>query len=262
MPYPTPLLLTNGVIHTMDEKRPQTESMAIDRAAGRIIAVGDEATVRAEMGIFASFEVIDLRGRTVIPGIIDAHTHILAAARDKLELNLAGCADEAAAVKRVAAHAATIPAGSWVVGRHWNQNEWPGRQFPTRGALDSAVPDHPCVLWTHSQHAAWVNAVALARAGITRDTADPPGGVIARDADGEPAGMLFEEAATPIFLMSEAEAAAEERSLHALRDLLRDFAARGITGVNTMEGEHSLRLAQQIYRAGDLPLRVGYYLPV
>jgi len=262
MSYPTPLLLANGVIHTMWDDVPLADAIAIDRANGRIVAVGSEAEVRAALGVFARVEVVDLHGQTVLPGLIDAHTHILAAARDTIEVNLAGTVDAAEAVTRIAVHAATLPKGTWIIGRHWNQNEWPGRQFPTRTALDAAVPDHPCALWTHSQHAVWVNSVALARAGITRDTADPAGGTIARDVDGEPTGMLFESACTRIDEISTAETDDDAQTLAALRRVLAGFAARGLTACYTMEGARSLRLAQTLRGAGTLPLRLGYYLPV
>ncbi len=260
--YPTPLLLTNGTILTMDERLPHAEAIGIDRATGRILAVGAERDVRAALGIFTACEIVDLHGRTVIPGLMDAHTHILAAARDTIEADLAGCADETEAVARVAAVAATTPKGEWIVGRHWNQNEWPGKQFPTRTRLDAAVPEHPVLLLTHSQHAAWVNGRALQLAGIDAEAADPPGGVIAREADGTPSGMLFETAMSGIRAICEEATAGEARTLAALRDLLRRYAERGLTGVTVMEGALSLRLAQELGDAHALPLRLGYYLPV
>jgi predicted amidohydrolase YtcJ len=262
MTYPTPLLLVNGVIHTMDATQPTADALALDRATGRVLAVGAERDVRAAVGIFARCETLDLRGRVVIPGLTDAHTHLLGAAHDAVEVDLAGCADEAAAVARVAERAATLPPGAWVRGGHWNQQFWPGQAFPTRALLDAAVPDHPVALLTHSTHAMWVNSLALARAGIDDATPDPPGGVIGRDAEGHLTGMLFESAVARVDTVSEAESDIEEMELAVLRQVLLGMQARGLTGAHTMENGRSLAMMQRLHARGDLPLRVRYYLRV
>jgi predicted amidohydrolase YtcJ len=261
MSYPMPLLLTNGNIHTLDDALPRADALAIDRATGCILAVGTARAVREAIGLFAGVETVDLHGRTVIPGLIDAHTHLLSTARDTAEVDLSGCADAGEAVARVAARAATLPAGTWVRGRHWNQQFWPGRQFPTRALLDAAVPDHPVALWAHSQHVMWVNSPALARAGIDNATPDPPGGVIGRDDQGELTGILYEMGATDLIDAAwETESDIGEVELAALERTLRGMAARGLTGAHTMESGRSLQLMQRLHARGRLPLRVNYYL--
>ncbi len=262
-PYPPPLLLTNGVIHTLDDAAPEAEALAIDRATGRILAVGTERDVRAAIGVFAQVERVDLRGQVVIPGLIDAHTHLLGTARDTAEIDLAGCADAAEAVARVAQRAATLPKGTWIRGRHWNQQFWPGRAFPTRAMLDAAVPEHPVALWAHSQHVMWVNSAALARAGISAQTPDPPGGVIGRDEQGELTGILYEMGATDLIDDAwESESDIEEAELASLERTLREMAARGLTGAHTMESGRSLQMMQRLHARGRLPLRVEYFLRV
>lgn len=263
MAYPVPLLLSHGTIHTFDDAQPIADALAIDRATGRILAVGAERDVRATLGIFAAMETVDLHGQTVIPGLIDAHTHLLSTAQDAAEVDLGGCADAHEAVARVAARAATQPAGTWVRGRHWNQQFWPGRAFPTRDLLDAAVPDHPVALYAHSQHVMWVNTLALRRAGIIEDTPDPPGGVIGRDDQGRLTGILFEMGAMELIdAVWLDESDIDEDEIAGLARTLRGMAARGLTGAHTMESGRSLQLMQRLHARGELPLRVRYYLRV
>jgi predicted amidohydrolase YtcJ len=260
---PLPLLLCNGTIHTFNAAQPHVEALAIDRATGRILAVGAERDVRASLGIFTAVATVDLRGHTVIPGLIDAHTHLLSATQDAAEVDLGGCADAQAAVARVAARAATQPQGTWVRGRHWNQQFWPGRAFPTRDLLDAAVPDHPVALYAHSQHVMWVNSLALARAGIADDAPDPPGGVIGRDDQGRLTGILFEMGAMELIdAVWLDESDIDEAEIAGLARTLRGLAARGLTGAHTMESGRSLQLMQRLHARGELPLRVRYYLRV
>ncbi len=256
-----PLLFVHGNIHTMRDGAQPADALAIDRVSGRVLAVGAERDVRADVGIYTRLEVIDLQGRTVIPGMIDAHTHLLSAARDTVEVDLSGCRDAAEAVGRVAARASGMPAGSWVRGRHWNQQFWPDARFPTRQDLDRAIPDHPVALWAHSQHVMWVNSLALARAGIDAMTPDPPGARIGRDAQGEPDGILYEFGATDrIDDVYEVESPPDVRELLSLRRVVAELNARGLTAVQTMEGAHSLRQMRRLREQDALPLRVGYFL--
>jgi predicted amidohydrolase YtcJ len=267
MPLPAPLLFVNGIIHA-SLGEPPVAALAIDRASGRVVAAGTERDVRAELGIFAALETIDLRGRAIVPGLIDAHTHLVASARDAIEIDLAGTRDAEEAAARVAARAAQTPAAAWIVGGHWNQNEWTDRRFPTRDLLDAAAPDHPVLLWTHSRHAIWVNSLALRRAGIDETMADPPGGTIARDQEGIPTGMLFESATALVVSALAAESTDGERLRASVARVLSDLRARGLTATSTMmspdlmESERELRLLQSLRESGELPVRVRCYLPL
>src|SRR5215813_10278096 len=128
------LLLLNGDVHTMNVAQPRVSALVVDRGSGRILAAGDDAEVRALAGPLT--ETLDLRGRTVLPGFIDAHTHLLGYAMARLEVALRDTRSEEEAVARVAERVALTPQGQWVIGHSWNKNLWPSGAFPTRRSLD------------------------------------------------------------------------------------------------------------------------------
>src|SRR5205085_3016672 len=134
----------------------------------------------------------DLHGFSVTPGLVDAHCHLYGLGIDLESVSVRGAANEAAAAQIVAEAAKTRPAGEWLVGRGWDQNRWPGQQFPTHASLDAVIADRPVVLRRIDGHAMWINARALAIAGITPATKDPAGGKIVRDPHGEPTGVLVD----------------------------------------------------------------------
>ncbi|MBF6591869.1 MAG: amidohydrolase family protein, partial [Ktedonobacterales bacterium] len=228
------LLLVNGNIHTLEAEASHATALAVDRSSGRIVAVGDDAEIRALAGPLT--ETLDLRGRTVLPGLIDAHTHLLGYAQARLDVNLRGITSEDAAVERVRERATRTPPGTWIFGRSWDKAVWPGERFPTKASLDAAIPHHPVALSSHDFHSLWVNSEALRRANITRQTPEPATGHIERDADGEPTGMLFEGGA--MALVEEVAIPADDATLLAeLRRILAELRARGITGVHNIEGD-------------------------
>lgn len=252
------LLLLNGNIHTMDVAHPHATAMALDRGSGRILAVGDESEIRQLAGPLT--DTLDLRGATVIPGLIDAHTHLLAYAQARLDVDLRDAHSEDNAVERVRIRAQHTSPGAWIQGSSWDKNHWPTGTFPTKQSLDAAVPHHPVALWDHAHHAMWVNSEALRRAGIDATTPDPASGTIGRDGDGEPNGMLFEFGATD--LIERVMEPPDDKALAAeLRRILAELRARGITGVHNIEGDTTLRLFQQLHREGALDLRVLLYIP-
>lgn len=252
------VLLLNGNIHTMDLDQPHATAMALDRGSGRIVAVGDDVEIRHLAGPLT--DTLDLRGATVIPGLIDAHTHLLAYAQARLDVDLRDARSEDEAVERVRARAQHTPPGTWIHGNSWDKDLWPSDNFPTKHSLDAVVSHHPVALWDHAYHAMWVNSEALRRAGIDATTPNPASGTIGRDGDGEPNGMLFEFGATD--LIERVIEPPDDKALAAeLRRVLAELRARGITGVHNIEGDTSLRLFQQLHREGALDLRVLLYIP-
>jgi predicted amidohydrolase YtcJ len=181
-------------------------------------------------------------------------------AQSRLEVELRDAPSEEEAVARVRARAERTPPGAWIFGHSWDKNQWPGQRFPTRASLDAAVPDHPVALASHDYHSLWVNSAALGLAVITRETADPDGGRIGRDATGEPDGMLFEDAA--MALVEEIAGTADDETLLAeLRRILAELHSRGLTGIHNIEGDRSLRLMQRLRAERALTARVLLYLP-
>src|SRR5262245_54329071 len=161
--------------------------------AGRIVAVGDDAAVLARAA--PGSRRIDLAGGLVLPGLIDAHAHVRGLGERLSGLDLRGVespGEVGAAVRRRVG--AGLPSGAWITGGGWDQNLWPGGRFPDHAPLSTAAPGVPVVLRLVDCHAAWVNGAALAAAGITHRTPDPPGGRVERDAHGEPTGILIDTA--------------------------------------------------------------------
>jgi hypothetical protein len=248
------LVLVNGRIHTFDSALPRATALAVWQ--GRILYLGDDATARGLLG--RGGELVDLRGACVLPGLTDGHMHLRWFGA-QLSSADAETPTLAQAVARVAAFAQRTPAGQWIRGRGWNHNVW-GGAFPTADDLDAVTPDHPVTLGAKSGHAAWLNSAALRLAGITSETADPPGGRIVRDAAGHPTGILLEEAMAlvePLLPTSSLEQIVAET-----RQALAAAARLGLTSLHDMDGPDSLRALQVLAERDELPLRVVKSIPL
>ncbi len=246
-------LLFGGPILTLDPSNPSAEALAIGH--GEVLAVGGRQEVEQWSG--PATEAIDLRGSTVLPGLIDAHLHLsqLAASLDWVD-----CATptKVECLERVRERAASTPSGEWILGHGWNQNDWEG--FGTAAELDAAAPNHPVYLSARSLHAAWANSRALTCARIRAETPDPAGGRIGRYADGTPNGILFESAmrlVTAVVPPSDIECLSTQL-LRAQDDLLR----LGLTAVHDFDGPDLLRAVQLLRERGQLRLRVVKHIPV
>jgi hypothetical protein len=202
---------------------------------------------------------VALGGKTVTPGLIDAHCHLYGLGVDMERVSVRQL-DSAEAVAKVVADAAKArPAGEWLLGRGWDQNRWPGQQFPTRAVLDAAVSDRPVLLRRVDGHAIWVNTKALDAAKVTKETKDPAGGKILRDDKGEPTGVFIDNAVELIDRAVPADKAdAIERRLRAAAKVA---VAAGITGVHDMGiGDETVAVYEKLAAANELPLRVYAFL--
>jgi predicted amidohydrolase YtcJ len=245
-------LLVNATVHTQDDTLPLAQALAVKD--GRIVEVGgsDEILWLRE----ADYEVIDLEGRTVIPGFVDPHNHFSIGA---LEVFWPDCrmADSVEALQRLlAAAAAATPPGLWVRGVGYDHGRLPGRRHPTRADLDAAVPDRPALLMHFSHHQAVANSAALAAAAIARGTPDPPGGEIARDKAGEPTGLLFERAMGVVEIAS--RAGWQSRFVEVARAATLRYAALGLTTIqDAAVAPDVARLYASARQAGALAIDVG-----
>lgn len=250
------LVLFNGNIQTMDAAQPRAQAVAI--AGDRVVAVGSNQEIRARLAEGGA--TIDLGGRTVTPGFIDAHLHFLSYGLSLRQIALIGVPTLAQAQARVAEKAAATPAGHWLLGRGWDQSLWPVNAFPTRQDLDRVTTDHPVFLRRKCGHAGWANSRALALAGITWATPDPAGGEIVRDpATGEPTGILLERAMDLVAKLQKEPS--DEEAVAAVRTAMATVHRMGIVGIHNMEGAPALRAFQQLRRNGELKLRVLQQIP-
>jgi len=250
---PPDLILYGADIHTMDPAQPRARAVAIDD--GKIIAVGDDAELRALAR--SSTKQIDLAGKTLTPGLIDAHCHLYGLGADLETISVRGLDSEQETVEKVVA--AKPRAGEWVLGRGWDQNRWLLQQWPTKALLDAAFPDQPVMLRRIDGHAAWLNSKALALANITKATPDAADGLIVRNAAGEPTGVLVDNAMELVDkVVPVASAEIRERRILAAAKLAIEA---GITGVHEMGiDDATADVYRKLATTNQLPLRVYAYL--
>lgn len=182
------LAIVHARIHTVNPKQPEASAIAI--AKGVIVAVGEDVS----RYIGPRTNVIDAHGATVLPGLIDSHGHMEALGESLENLDLRGMTSERAIADKVRAEAAKRKPGEWIRGDAWDQNLWDSKQFPTAASISAAAPNNPVALARVDGHALWVNRKAMEIADLNRATADPAGGRIMRDANGNPTGVLLDRA--------------------------------------------------------------------
>jgi predicted amidohydrolase YtcJ len=252
---PADLLLTGGAVITLDPARPRATAVAV--RGGRIVAVGSDADVSAFRG--PGTRVVALAGGGVVPGLADAHVHVEGIGQAAESLDLVGALSLQEALDRVAAGARALPPGEWLIGRGWDQNDWPGKRFPTAAELDRAAGDRPVLLERVDGHASWANTRALAKAGITSATPDPPGGRILRDAAGAPSGVLVDAAQT----LAESKVPEPTRAVRKRR-LAKGLAAAAAVGLTSVHDAgvtvDTIPLYKELLAEDALPVRVHVML--
>lgn len=200
-------------------------------------------------------QLIDGAGRTLLPGLTDAHGHVLSLGQQSLEVELRGTASIGEAVGQVRKYAQANRSSSWLMGRGWNQVLWEEQRFPTAAELDAAIADRPAALSRVDGHAMWVNSAALELAGITAKTHDPPGGQVVRDANGKPTGVLIDAAMALVERHIPPHSDADMK--RALQAAMRELVSLGLTGVHDAGIDaRQYRAYEELGASGDLPMRV------
>ncbi|HEX8267936.1 MAG TPA: amidohydrolase [Pyrinomonadaceae bacterium] len=243
------LLLFNGKVFTADENYSVAEAVAVD--GERIVAVGNTRDLRNQ---FQAAREIDLQGRLVTPGFNDAHVHFFRGALALLNVNLLDTKSLSEAQSRVAEKVKTVKPGEWIAGRGWDHTIWK-QSFPTKKDLDQIAPNNPVYLVRVDGHVAWVNSAALRAAGVTRDTKNPEGGEIEKDAAGEPTGVLKETAQGLVSrLIPQPTAAQNQTAMEMALDMARRL---GITSIQDNSGYETTRLYRQFLQQNKLTVRVS-----
>ncbi|MCC6398305.1 MAG: amidohydrolase [Bacteroidetes bacterium] len=244
------MLLVNGVVHTVDPDGTIGEALAIGE--GKILEVGTTADLTKR---YAADTVLDLKGKAVYPGLVDAHAHLEGLGIALMTLDLSGVDSIEEVQQRVKADIRNSGGRSWVRGRGWDQNRWPGGEFPSRTDLDAVSDTVPVFLVRVDGHAAWVNSEALALAGITGATSDPSGGKIIRDASGVPTGVLVDNAIDLVRRIMP-KITREER-VRAVRLAVQECLKSGLTGVHDMGVDLELiGIYKELITRGEFPFRV------
>lgn len=247
---PADLVLTNGNIYTVDNARPVVSALAV--RAGRIVFVGSDAEARSLAR--PSTTVIDLRGATVVPGFTDAHAHLLGLGTTLQRVNVAGSSSYDEVIARVQTWAKNVRPGQWILGRGWDQNRWPSKEFPSHDALSRAFPNNPVVLTRIDGHALLANARAIQLARVTASTPDPAGGRIIRTASGAPAGVFVDNAQSLISRAIPAPTRANKRS--AILGAVAEANRWGLTGVHDPgEDAETISIFEELAQAGNYNLR-------
>ena len=245
------LIVRNARIWTVNPAQPQADAVAV--LQGRITAVGPDAAVMSWRG--PGTHVVDAKGGRLLPGFNDAHVHFSDGGASLAAVQLTDATSIKEFVKRIADHASHAPKGEWIRNGEWDETKWSPARLPTRQDIDAVTPDNPVALDRYDGHMILVNSKVLALAGITSKTPDPPGGVIVRDAAGEPTGAL-KDAATELVQHIAPPLTAEQRR-RAIERALREAAMRGVTSVQDMTLDYGdLAVYSQLLDEGKLSVRL------
>lgn len=236
---------------------PDVRTDAIGVKGDRIAAIGADA-VRARTG--KRTRVVDLEGAFVTPGFIDPHVHFVKASQMLSQASLREAKDPKEFVALIAAAAKALPKGQWIEGGNWDQDRW-GGEMPHRSWIDAVTPDTPVAVIRYDLHMLLLNSLALKLAGIDRDTPDVPGGVIERDASGEPTGII-KDAAKDLVLRAIGEPTDDQIDA-ATRHGIELALSKGVTQVHPTELDTiSFDSTRRLRAKGETGLRFRHYLPL
>ncbi len=245
------LIITHAKIWTVDAARPEAQAVAI--LHDRIVAVGADAEVSSWRG--PQTKVIDADGKLVLPGFNDSHVHFVTGGSqlDNVQLNDVTSAQEFS--RRIGQRAKTTPKGSWILGGDWDETKWTPAELPTKEQIDPVTGDTPVFVSRYDGHMGLANSQALRAAGITAQTPDPPGGVIVRDAKGNPTGALKDAALDLMY--KHVPPLSHDQRLHAVKRALAHAASLGVTSVQHMSADFAdIAVYDELRERGELTARI------
>jgi predicted amidohydrolase YtcJ len=257
-PSPTPaepgtVAIVNARIWTGDDAQPWAQALVIDGTQLALVGTNEDAR-KANAG-----QVVDAGGRLIVPGFTDAHVHFLQGGFSLASVQLRDARTREEFVARIKAFAATVPAGTWITGGNWDHSLW-GGELPTREWIDAVTPDHPVWINRLDGHMSLANSVTLKLAGITRATKDIAGGAIVRDRNGEPTGVLKDNAMAPVdAAMPEPSAEMHDRALQAAMKYVNE---QGVTTVHNMGTFSDLDVFARAAKANALTTRIYAVTPL
>ena len=256
-PKPTAtLIITNAAVYTVDKQHPRAEAVVV--VGDRIAVVGSRAEIDLWRG--PETKVINAGGKLVLPGFNDAHVHFIqgGAQLDQVQLTDAASSEEFA--KRIAAQVAKAPKGEWILGGRWDETKWPKPELPTKELVDAVTGATPIFVERYDGHEALANSAAMKLAGVDAKTADVPGGVIVRDASGNPTG-IFKDAAQEL-INKVIPPMSHEQRIRVARRALEHAASLGVTSVQHMNPEFAdVAAYSELAEKGELTTRI-YAVPM
>jgi predicted amidohydrolase YtcJ len=249
-------IIVNAVVHTMDQSQPTAEAVAI--YANRIVAVGSSKDIKKLAG--PNTRTIDANKRLLLPGFNDAHTHFLSGGFQLSSVDLRDASSPPEFASRIKAFAAKLPKGRWITGGDWDHERWPDAKLPTKDLIDGFTSETPVFVSRLDGHMALANSLALRLAGVTRQTLDPPGGVIVRDKNGEPTGVLKDAAQS--FVWKVVSPSTFDEKLAAAKAATDYAASLGVTSVQDMSAGTDVGIYQTLLDRGELKTRIYAVAPL
>jgi predicted amidohydrolase YtcJ len=255
-PLAADIIIINAKVHTMDRNHPSAEAVAI--YGNRIAAIGSTKEIQKLAG--ANSRVIDAKGQALLPGFNDAHTHFMSGGFQLSSVDLRDANTQQEFAERIRDFATKLPAGRWITGGDWDHERWPDAKLPTKELVDRYTPNTPIFVNRLDGHMSLANSVALKLAGVTRATKDPDGGVIVRDANGEPTGVLKDAAQG--FVWKVIPSSSFEEKLGAARAATNHAASLGVTSVQDMSASLDVGVYQTLLDRDELKTRIYAVWPL
>jgi predicted amidohydrolase YtcJ len=250
------LIVTNATIYTVDKQQPRAEAVAV--IGDRIVAMGSRAQVDPWRG--PQTKVINAGGKLVVPGFNDAHVHFISGGEQLNQVNLTDAESPQEFVRRIAAQVSKTPKGEWILGGRWDETKWRKPELPTKELIDPVTGDTPILVQRYDGHQSLANSAAMKLAGVNAKTADVPGGVIVRDASGNPTG-IFKDAAQEL-INKAIPTMSRERRNRAARRALEHAASLGVTSVQHMNPDFAdVAVYSELAEKGELTTRI-YAVPM